>query len=32
MEEYMAIRNNEVKVQSTGDLDQATEWTSAMVC
>ena len=32
MEEYMAIRGNEPVVQSAGDLELVTEWTSAMVC
>ncbi len=32
MEEYMAIRNNEPQVKSSGDLDLVTEWTSAMAC
>lgn len=32
MEEYMAIRGNEPQVQSSGDLDLVTDWTSSMVC
>ena len=32
MEEYMAIRNNDQQVKSSGDLDLVEEWNSAMVC
>lgn len=32
MEEYMAIRGGEQQVQSSGDLDLVSNWTSAMVC
>ena len=32
MEEYMAIRNDEPLVKSSGDLELVSEWNSAMVC